>query len=99
MGESPDRAAKRIAFEWAGLKGVPRFVMVQSHLRPVRLWNEKLRGCHWDMCFVYELHPGGPIHLKPWWSEMRFVRPSEIQRIRFGRGHRDILEEGGYLDS
>jgi len=97
MEESPDRAAKRIAHEWAGLKGNPRFVMVQSHLRPLRLWNPKLKGNHWDICFVYELHPRGPIRLKPWWSEMRFVPLSEIRSMNLGRGHRDVLEEARYL--
>jgi len=97
MEESPDHAARRIAHQWVGLRGNPRFVMVQSHLRPLRLWNLKLKGNHWDICFVYELHPKGPIHHKPWWSEIRFVSPSEILKIKFGRGHRDILEEAGYL--
>jgi len=98
MEESPDRAAKRIADKWAGLKGTPRFVMVQSHLRPLRLWNPKLKGNHWDICFVYELHPKGPIRHEPWWSEIRFVPLSEIRRIKLGRGHRDVLKEAGYLD-
>lgn len=34
MEESPDHAAKRIANKWAGVRGTPKFVMVQSHLRP-----------------------------------------------------------------
>lgn len=97
MEESPDQAAKRIVHEWARLRGTPKFVMAQSHLRPLRLWNPKLKGSHWDICFVYELHPKGPIRLRPWWSEIRFVPLSEIQTIKFGRGHRDILEEAGYL--
>lgn len=97
MEESPDQAAERIAHEWAGLKGPPRFLMAQSHLRPVGLWNPKLKGNHWDICFVYELRPRGSFSLKPWWSEMRFAPFSEIRGIKFGRGHRDILEEAGYL--
>lgn len=98
MEESPDRAAKRIVREWAGLEGTPRLVMVQSHLRPIRLWNPKLRGNHWDICFVYELCPRGPINLKPWWSEMRFAPISAFRNINLGRGHRDVLEEARYLD-
>jgi len=98
IGESPDQAAKRIAREWAGLKGATRFVMVQSHLRPIRLWNPRLKGNHWDICFVYELRPRGPIHFGPWWSEMRFTPISAIRNIRFGRGHRDVLKEAGYID-
>jgi len=99
MEESPEGAARRIAHQWAGFKGTPRFVMVQSHLRPLRFWNPKLRGNHWDICFVYELRAKGRVRPKPWWSEMRFVPLSEIRRIRFGRGHRDILEEAGYFVS
>lgn len=97
MEESPDEAAKRITREWAGLKGTPRFLMVQSHLRPGRLWNPKLKDNHWDLCFVYELRPKSPPKLNPWWSEMKFVKPSEIRRMNIGRGHRDILEEAGYV--
>lgn len=97
MEESPDQAAKRIAHEWAGLGGIPRFVMVQSHLRPLRLWNPKLKWNHWDICFVYELHPKGSVRPKPWWSELQFIPLSKIRAIKFGRGHRDVLEEAGYL--
>ena len=91
MEEAPDEAAKRIAHEWAGLRGQPRFVMVQSHVRP------RGRGNHWDLCFVYDL----PIHTKPrarpWWSELRFIPVSELSRINMGRGHLHILKEAGYL--
>lgn len=95
--EPPDRAAKRIANEWAGLKGTPKLVMVQSHLRPLRLWNRKLKGNHWDICFVYELLPKSAPQAKPWWAETRFVSPSETRKMNLGRGHRDILEEAGYV--
>lgn len=97
MDEPPDQAARRITREWAGLKGAPKFKMVQSHLRPARLWNPKLKGNHWDLCFVYELRSRDCPKPKPWWSEMRFVQPSEIRRMNLGRGHLDILEEAGYI--
>jgi hypothetical protein len=97
MEESPDQAAKRIAHEWAGIKENPRFAMVQSHLRPLKLWNPRLKGNHWDICFVYELQPKGPVHSKPWWSELRFIPRSEIRTIKIGRGHGDVLEEAGYM--
>jgi ADP-ribose pyrophosphatase YjhB (NUDIX family) len=93
MEESPDRAAKRIAHEWAGLKGTPRFIMVQSHVRPARLANSNLRGKHWDICFVYELNARGLPKPRPWWRELRFVSASEIRRTKLARGHRDILED------
>lgn len=93
MGESPDKAAKRIVREWAGLKGSPKFVMVQSHVRPARLANPRLRGKHWDICFVYRLNARSLPERRPWWKELRFVPLSEIRRMKLGRGHRDILKD------
>jgi len=93
VGESPDRAARRIVREWAGLKGTPKFVSVQSHVRPARLANSKLSGKHWDICFVYRLNARGLPKPRPWWRELRFVPLSEIRRIKLGRGHRDVLED------
>lgn len=87
MEEAPNRAARRIVNEWGGLEGKPRFVMIQSHLQPAGRLN------HWAICFVYELHVRKDPTIKPWWSEMRFVKPSEIRRMKLGRGHRDILQE------
>lgn len=95
--ESPNRAALRIAREWTGLTGTPRFVEVQSHLRPARAWNPKRKGNHWDICFVYEMSARRPPKLKPWWSDLRFVPLSDIRQMNLGRGHADILEEAGYL--
>lgn len=101
MEEPPDRAAKRIANQWAGVKGTPRFVMVQSHLRPSKRWKSELRWGgglnHWDICFVYELKNPAKPEPKPWWAEMRFFPPSEILRIRLSRGHKDILKAAHYL--
>jgi ADP-ribose pyrophosphatase YjhB (NUDIX family) len=91
MEENPDHAARRISYEWAGLKGEPRFVMVQSHVR------RRESGNHWDLCFVYEMQVRGLPKCKPWWSEMRFVRSEEIRNMKVGRGHKDILREAGYL--
>ncbi len=95
--ESPDHAALRIARDFAGLPGIPRFVMVQSHLRPARLWNPKWKGNHWDICFVYDLAIRGLPKPMPWWAEFRFVAPDALRSLKVGRGHRDILEEAGYL--
>jgi ADP-ribose pyrophosphatase YjhB (NUDIX family) len=90
MEESPDQAAKRIAHAWTGLKGKPHFLMFQSHTRPSA---ESKTAKHWDLCFVYELNVRTLPKLKPWWSEMRFAKPSEIRRMNLGRGHKDILKE------
>ena len=97
MEESPDKAAERIAHEWAGIKGKPRFMMFQSHTRPSIVGNRKPRARHWDLCFVYELKARALPRLKPWWLEMRFVKPSEIRHMNLGRGHKDILHEAGFV--
>lgn len=91
MEEPPDRAALRIAHQWAGLNGTPRFMMVQSHIRPAR------KGQHWDICFVYDMSIKRLPKVKPWWSEMRLHPIKNIRKMKIGRGHRDVLEEAGYL--
>jgi len=97
MWESPQRGAIRIAREWAGLKGKPHFIMVQSHLRRARTSKKGDGGKHWDICFVYEMTARTLPRLKPWWSQMRFVEPKDIRRIKVGRGHKDILREAGFI--
>ena len=97
MEEGPDRAAERIAHEWAGIDGKPRFMMFQSHTRPSIVGKRKQRAKHWDLCFVYEMKARRLPKLKPWWNEMRFVKPSEIRRMNLGRGHKDILTEAGLV--
>lgn len=97
MGEGPDKAAKRIARDWAGLNRTPKFVMIQSHLRPARTLSPKAKDNHWDICVIYTLRSDGRVKLKPWWSEMRFVTPSKIRKMNLGRGHGDILKEAGLL--
>lgn len=102
MEESPDHAARRIAHEWAGLPGTPRFIMAQSHVRPQTLVHpgHKRSGRplrHWDICFVYELRARQLPKTKPWWSEMRYLPPARIRKLKLARGHRDILEKAGYL--
>jgi len=97
MEESPDRAARRITREWAGLKGNPRFLMVQSHIRPGGFRNSKVKGNHWDICFIYELTVRTVPKAKPWWTETRFVPISKISSMNLGRGHLDILKEAGFV--
>lgn len=101
MEESPDHAAKRIANQWAGVRGTPRFVMVQSHLRPLERWKSELKWArklnHWDICFVYELRTRTNPKHNPWWSEIRFFPAAEIARMRLSRGHKDVLKAARYL--
>jgi len=101
MEEKPDHAAKRIANQWVKVRGTPKFVMVQSHLRPSKLSRSRMkrgrRLKHWDICFIYELHAKNIPKPAPWWSEVHFFPVSEIRRMRLGRGHKDVLEETRYL--
>lgn len=102
MEEAPDKAARRIAHEWAGLKGKPRFVMAQSHLRPHRPGNpgyrlSRGRFRHWDICFVYEMRAQWIPRIRPWWVEMRFIPRTKLRKLKLARGHRDILKGAGYL--
>lgn len=97
MWESPHRGAMRIAREWAGLKRTPHFLMVQSHLRPASRLKKGSGGKHWDICFVYVMRTKDLPSPKPWWSQMRFVKPKDISRIKLGRGHKDILREAGFI--
>jgi len=102
MEEPPDHAARRIAHQWAGLKGTPHFIMVQSHVRPqtpghpgYKRSGRQLR--HWDICFVYEMRTRQLPKIKPWWAEMRFLPTPKVRQTKLGRGHRDVLERAGYL--
>jgi len=102
MEESPDHAASRIAHEWVGLKGKPRFVMVQSHVRPQRRGRPGYKRSgrqlqHWDICFVYGMSARQLPKVRPWWSEMRYLPSTKIRKMKLARGHRDILEKAGYL--
>jgi ADP-ribose pyrophosphatase YjhB (NUDIX family) len=102
MEEPPDHAARRIAHEWAGITGTPRFLMVQSHVRPqtpghpgYKRSGRKFR--HWDICFVYEMRIRQLLKLRPWWSEMRLFPIAKVRKAKLARGHRDVLERAGYL--
>jgi ADP-ribose pyrophosphatase YjhB (NUDIX family) len=97
MGESPDHAANRIVREWAGLDGTPRFLMIQSHTRPGGFLDKKLKGNHWDICFIYQLKTRNKPKARPWWSEARYVPITEIPNMKLGRGHFDILKEAGVI--
>ena len=99
MDESPDHAANRIANQWIGVRGKPRFIAVQSHLRPQSRTGRKRRTRynHWDICFVYELETRKNPHPKSWWSETNFFLPGNIRGMKLSRGHKDILKVGGYL--
>lgn len=93
IDESPNHAAKRIVLEWLGVRNLPKFVMVQSFVRPSKMKGRN----HWDLCFVYELQLSPLPRLKPCWSEIGFFSPSEIKRNMLGRSHFDVLREARYV--
>jgi hypothetical protein len=100
MEEAPHHAAKRIANQWAGVTGTPKFVMVQSHLRPSKLrpeprWHRKLN--HWDICFVYELQARVRLKRNLWWSDLRFFKAADIAKMKLARGHKDVLRAANYV--
>jgi ADP-ribose pyrophosphatase YjhB (NUDIX family) len=97
MDESPDHAAKRVANEWAGVGGTPRFMMVQSHTRPRAKSRSGKRLNHWDICFVYNLQTQSNPKPLPWWSETRFFQPDQVARKKLGRGHKDVLKAAKLL--
>jgi len=102
MEEPPDHAARRIAHQWAGLKGTPRFVMVQSHVRPQTHGHPGYKRSgrqlqHWDICFVYEMRTKQLPKVKAWWAEMRLLPTAKVRKTKLARGHRDVLKKAGYL--
>jgi hypothetical protein len=96
MEEAPDRAAKRIARDFAGLPDMtPRFVGIDSARFPVqptrvaRRANNRLY--HWTLGFLYELKTDVPPRFGPWWEELRFIPRERLRTLKIGRLHRDIL--------
>jgi ADP-ribose pyrophosphatase YjhB (NUDIX family) len=100
IGETPDDASVRIARNFTGLSGKPEFAMIQSHTRPAKIWFKHVgKSVHWDLCFVYHLEIARPPkNPKPWWKDLRLYAQEEIRGLNIGRGHRDILKEGGYIN-
>jgi len=94
-GEKPSDAAKRVLKEQAGLKNVKlKFLEVQSHLAEDPSDPE---AAHWDICFLYEGTLKGKVARPEWFSELRFVKPKELKRDGFTRGHGDVLKEAGII--
>jgi ADP-ribose pyrophosphatase YjhB (NUDIX family) len=95
MDESPARAAKRIARDWAGLAGVsPRLVTVESEVFDLGRWAgrgpTRRRLTHWALCFLYEVVTDRVPRKRPSWAELRFFPERELRKVRFGRDHDDI---------
>ena len=96
-GESPDEAARRVLTEQVGLgKGKLSFLEVQSHVSGDR---DNPDEAHWDICFLYEGRVKGKIERPEWFSELKFVKPTDLKSDDFTRGHGDVLKEAGVIKS
>lgn len=98
MEEAPDRSARRIAREWAGLpRSRPTLVGVTSERMPTGRWRRegarRVRRNHWAVCFLYELRTQVAPRRARGWAAIRFASPTELGRLRLGRGHSDLLRE------
>ena len=97
MDEAPDAAARRIARAWAGLGGArPRLLAATTELLPTgrfrRDRGRRVPRYHWALCFLYETPARRIVHVPPGWAELRSFSPTELRRLRIGRGHRDLLK-------
>ena len=94
-GEKPEDAAKRILTDQLGLSGVKlTFSQVQSHLTGDPKDPE---AGHWDICFVYEGALKDKAAKPEWFSELDFLKTSNLSADDFTRGHGDILKELGII--
>ncbi len=94
-GEKPDDAAMRVLSQEVGVReGKLTFRQAQSHLSQSPNDPEE---AHWDICFVYEGRLKDKVERPEWFSELRFVEPSQLTSDDFTRGHGDVLREFGSL--
>jgi ADP-ribose pyrophosphatase YjhB (NUDIX family) len=96
MAESPDRAARRIAREWAGLPHAKlRFIGIDSSQFPmggrVGRGRTRRRVYHWTLCFLYEARSERSPRPSPKWKVLTFIPKKRIRGLRIGRFHRDVL--------
>lgn len=92
VGEDPAAAAERIASEQLRARyGDLSLWRVLSFAYPFPSRNQDL---HWDVCFIYGVE-AEVLSVPPWFAEIRRVPPGEIERLRFARGHGDVIEELG----
>ncbi len=92
LGEDPAAAAERIISE-----------QLRARYDDLSLWRvlsfaypfpDRNQDLHWDLCFTY----GAEVEivtLPPWFVEIRRVLPEDIERLRFARGHGDVIRELG----
>lgn len=94
-GEKPDDAAKRILTQEIGVgEAKLTFRQVQSHLSQD---PDDPEAAHWDICLVYEGKLKEVVERPEWFSELKFIKPSQLSSNDFTRGHGDVLKEFGLL--
>ena len=94
-GEKPEDAALRVLVEQVVIaKSKLSLLQVQSHLAQAPNDPE---AAHWDICYVYEGSFKGRLQKPVWFSELTFVKPSELTTEDFTRGHGDVLRELGLI--
>jgi len=58
---------------------------------------------HWDICFLYKTQVTKSVAEKlrrpKWFSELVFKPPGSLKTSDFTRGHGDVLQEAGMLES
>lgn len=90
--EDPGDAVRRIVREQLlGTLQEATLARVLSHAYGAPERDQEL---HWDLCFVYEVDVEVP-DTPPWFSVLRRLPLDDLARVRFARGHGDILREMG----
>jgi len=102
--ESPVDAARSVLKDQVGLE-VPAsrisLVDVQSHVSGDI--NDEKEPPHWDLCFLYETRVTNSMAAKlrrpEWFSELAFKPLRSLKQNDFTRGHGDVLQMAGMLES
>lgn len=96
LGEDPADAARRIAAEQLQ-SSIHKLQLgrVLTYAGPLEGRGQRL---HWDICFVFDasVRMDG---LPPAFAELRRVPPEQLGRLRFARGHDEVLRDLGLLIS
>jgi len=102
--ESPLEAAHSVLRDQIGFD-IPvseiALVDVQSHVSGDI--NDEKEPPHWDICFVYRTHVPKSMAAKlrrpEWFGELEFRPLTTLRQDDFTRGHGDVLQSAGMLES
>ena len=92
FGEDPQAAARRVAEDVLGLRGVvPRLSGVGSDQYTPRRFPHL--GQHYDLWYFYEvaLAPDARPATPPWYRELSFEDPGALPAQAWARGHEDVV--------